>query len=333
MLTTRKLVLSAAVLLAGLLALNLAIAYLTRNSVPRRLMRHARESESAVVLALGNSLMVAGFDEAAFDAGAGLSASRGAVNLGLGASAPVEHLLLLRYALAHGVHPHLVIYGFYDFQLTAPTIFSTSDLIGNNAMLYYVEPLYARGFYTLSRHDAFEFRAMYSFPMFTDRGAIWTKVETVRRALAQEGMPPERTNQFGRVSDFSRSLSDNADDFRRQCETSMNLPLAPAVGELVRQSIVAGATIGVVAMPMRQAHRNLYYGTRCWSEYVTRIGSLLEPYRANFIDASSWIQDDSLFDDAIHLTVRGADQFSRRLGNTIKPEFAHWEVAPTRESR
>jgi hypothetical protein len=333
MLTTRKLVFGAAVLLAGLLALNLAIAYLTRNSVPRRLMRHARESESAVVLALGNSLIVAGFDEAAFDADAGLSAPRGAANLGIGATAPVEHLLLLRYALAHGMRPHLVVYGFYDFQLTAPTIFATSDLIGNNAMLYYVEPLYARGFYTLSRHDAFEFRAMYSYPMFADRGAVWAKIEMLRRALAQQGMPSERTNRFGRVSDFSQLESANADGFRRQCEASMNLPLAPAVGELVRQSNVAGATIALVAMPMRQAHRNLFYGTRCWSEYVTRIGSLLEPSTANFIDASSWIQDDSLFDDAMHLSPGGADQFSRRLGNTIKAKFANWEVALTKESR
>ena len=323
MLTTRKLVFTAAVLLAGFLAVNLAIAYLTRNSVPRRLMQHARESESAVVLALGNSLIAAGFDVAAFDAAAGLSAPHGAANLGIGASVPVEHLLLLRYALAHGMRPRLVVYGFYDFQLTVPTTFATSDLIGNNAMLYYLEPLYARRFYTLSRHDAFEFRAMYLYPMLADRGAVWAKVEILRRALAQQGMPPERTNRFGRASDFSQFELNNADDFRRQCEASMNLPLAPAVGELVRQSNVAGATIAVIAMPMRQAHRNLFYGTLCWSEYVARIDRLLEPYSATLIDASDWIQDDSLFDDAIHLSAGGADQFSRLLGNTIKPKFVN----------
>ena len=272
MLTTRKLVFTAAVLLAGFLAVNLAIAYLTRNSVPRRLMRHARESESAVVLALGNSLIAAGFDEAAFDAAAGLSAPRGAANLGIGASVPVEHLLLLRYALAHGMRPHLVVYGFYDFQLTVPTTFTTSDLIGNNAMLYYVEPLYARRFYTLSRHDAIEFRAMYPYPMFADRGAVWAKVEILRRALAQQGMPPERNNRFGRASDFSQFELNNADDFRRQCEASMNLPLAPAISELVRQSNEAGAAIArgrdadapgasqpvlwhAVLVGVRQAHR------------------------------------------------------------------------------
>ncbi len=321
MLTTRKLVFTAAVLLAGFLAVNLTIAYLTRNSVPRRLMRQARESESSVLLALGNSLIAAGFDEAAFDAAAGLSSPRGAANLGIGASVPVEHLLLLRYALAQGMRPRLVVYGFYDFQLTVPTTFATSDLIGNNAMLYYLEPLYARRFYMLSRHDAFEFRAMYLYPMLADRGAIWAKVEILRRALAQQGMPPERTNRFGRASDFSQFESNNADDFRHQCEASMNLPLVPAVGELVRQSNEAGATVALVAMPMRQAHRNLSYGTRCWSEYVKRIGSLLEPYSATFINASDWVHDDSLFDDAIHLSPAGADQFSRRLGTTIKPKI------------
>src|SRR5208282_3020984 len=144
MLTKRQLALAAAVLLASLLAMNLAVIYLTRYSLPRRVMRHARESQPAAVLALGNSLVAAGFDETAFDTGASLSPPHGAANLGLGASSPVEQLLLFRYALARGMRPRLVVYGFYDFQLTAPNQFATGDLIGNRAMLYYVEPFFAR---------------------------------------------------------------------------------------------------------------------------------------------------------------------------------------------
>ena len=333
MLTVRKLVLTAAVLLAGLLAMNLVFAYLTQNSVPRRVMRRARESQSASVLALGNSLVASGFDNKAFDAGAGLAAPRASVNLGLGAASPVEHLLLLRYALAQGMRPRLVIYGFYDFQLTAPGVFTTSDLIGNNAMVYYVEPSYARGFLILSLHDAVEFRAMQLFPMLADRGAAWAKIEILRRDLAQQGMPLERSNQFGRASDFSLLEAANAEDFRRQCRSSMKLPLAPAVSELLRQSSSAGAMITVVEMPMRQAHRSQFYDTACWSQYVTRIGSLLEPYRAGFIDASAWIQDDSLFADPLHLSAAGAEQFSRRLGSTLDPKSVNLELAPAKESR
>jgi hypothetical protein len=330
MLTMRKLAFTAAVLFAGVLVMNLVFAFLTRNPVPRRVMRRARESESATVLALGNSLVASGFDNSAFDAGAGLAAPRASVNLGLGATSPVEHLLLLRYALAHGMRPRVVLYGFYDFQLTAPGAFTTSDLIGNNAMVYYVEPFYARGFLTLSFHDAIEFRVMQLFPMLADRGAAWAKIEILRRDLAQQGMPLDRNNQFGRATDFSLLEAASAEDFRRQCESSLKLPLAPAVSELLRQASSAGATTTVVEMPMRQAHRSQFYDTACSSRYRTRIGSLLEPYRANFTDANAWIQDDSLFEDPLHLSDSGAEQFSRRLGSTLDPKFVNSEVGESR---
>src|ERR1700720_172240 len=102
MLTRRHLGMTATVLAVCLLAMNCGIAYLTRNSVPRRVLRHALNSRTARVLALGNSLMVAGFDESAFDSSAGLKTPEGAVNLGLGGSSPVEQLLLFRFGLAPG---------------------------------------------------------------------------------------------------------------------------------------------------------------------------------------------------------------------------------------
>lgn len=320
MLTKRQLVLSTAVLLAGLLAMNLVIVYITRNSVPRRVMRHARQTQSASVLALGNSLVAAGFDEGAFDAGANLAAPRGASNIALGASSPVEQLLLFRYALNHGMRPRVLIYGFYDFQLTTPLSFTTGDLIGNRAMLYYVEPLYARQFYSLSPHDSLEFRAMHAIPMLADRSAIWAKIEILRRAFAQQGMSPERTNRMGRAADFSLLESDNADDFRRKCESSMNLPLAPPVEALLRQAHDANIKIVVVEMPMRRAHCQLFYDTPWWPDYVARVRGLLVAYQVTFVDASHWIQDDSLFDDPLHLSSRGAAEFSQRLGSLLGPE-------------
>jgi hypothetical protein len=286
-------------------------------------MRHARQSRSASVIALGNSLVASGFDEVAFDSGAGLSAPRGAANLGLGASSPVEQLLLLRYALSHGVHPNLVVYGFYDFQLTTPDRFTTSDLIGNHAMLYYVEPLYARRFYSLSLHDSFQFRAMHAIPMFAERGAVWAKVEILRRAIAQQGMPAERTNHMGRAADFSLLESDNAEDFRLQCEASTNLPLTSSVRELLRQAHDLGLTIAVVEMPMPDRHRRLFYDTPWWSQYVTHIRNLLAPFNVIYVDAGDWIQDDALFDDPLHLSARGAAQLSQRLGRLLGPLPPH----------
>jgi len=327
MLTKRQLGLTSTVLLAALLVMNLAIVYLTRNSVPRRVMRHARESQSASALALGNSLVASDFDEAAFDMGARLTPPHGAANIGLGASSPVEQLLLLRYALEHGMRPRLVIYGFYDFQLTAPVQLTTSDLIGNSAMLYYVEPLYARRLYSLSPHDSLQFLAMRAIPMLADRGAIWAKVEILRRAFAQQGMPAELTNRFGRISDFSLLESDNAEAFRIKCEASLSLPLAPPVIELIRQASDAGRTVAVIEMPMRGAHRNLFYDVACWKKYVAHIRDLLAPYQVTYVDASAWIQDDSLFADPLHLSPSGAVQFSKRLASLLEPDSPNLSVS------
>jgi hypothetical protein len=324
--TKRQLILVAVVLLAGLLALNLAVESLTRNSMPRRAMRTARESQSAGVIALGNSLVASGFDAAAFDSAVGFPAPRGSVNLGLGATFPVEHLLLLRYALAHGMRPHLLVYGFYDFQLTAADRIAISELIGNRSMLYYLEPSYARRFYTLSLPDSIEFSSLHSFPMFADRGAIWAKIEILRRAMAQQGMPPQRSSKFGRAADFSLLESDNADVFRRQCEAFRNSPLSPAVTELFRQAGDAGISIVVVEMPMRQAHRRLFYDTPWWNQYVAHIRDLLPPFNLTFVDASRWIENDSLFADPLHLSDEGAAQFSRLLGKALAPDVGRLSV-------
>jgi hypothetical protein len=107
----RQFFLSLLGMLLVLAALNRAVAYATRNSVPRRVMAVARRSTGAVVMAIGNSLIGAGFDAAAFDKGIGLSADTSTVNLSLGASTPVEQLLLMRYGLQHGIRPKLLIYG------------------------------------------------------------------------------------------------------------------------------------------------------------------------------------------------------------------------------
>ncbi|HEV3217746.1 MAG TPA: hypothetical protein VGZ27_18585 [Vicinamibacterales bacterium] len=317
MLTRRHFALTAAIFLSALIAMSAALGFLARNSVPRRVMRHARTSQSASVLVLGNSVVEAGFDEPAFDAAASLPPNHGAANIGLGASAPVEQLLLLRYALAHGMHPRLVVYGFFDFQLTEPSRFSTRDLIGNHAMLYYVEPFYARRFYSLSLHDAIQFRAMRSVAMWVERGAVWQKVEILRRHAAEQGMPAERSNRFGRTSDFLLLEADSTAAFQHQCEVALDLPLAPAVGELFRQAHDADVNIAVVEMPMRAQHRQRFYDTASWPPYVAHVRSLLSRYGVAYVDASNWIDDDSLFFDPMHLSHQGAVEFSRKLGSVL----------------
>ena len=305
-------------LLVILLALNVAVAYTTRDSVPRRQMARARHEPDTTVLAIGNSLIGAGFDESAFDHAMRLPPGRGSLNLALGGSSPVEQLLFLRYALRNQIRPGMIVYGFYDLQLSTPIHFATADLIGNRAVLYYLEPEYARKFYYLSLHDRVEFEIMRHFPIAVDRGAFWAKVERARRVIGQQGMPLERTNQFGRADDFSLLEWSNAEKFAQACERATSVDLVSPVAEIVRQGAEAGAEIVFVEMPMPPAHVRSFYGTPAWEKYREHVRGIVEPQGVRYIDASQWIDDVSLFHDALHLENQGAVQFSQRLGEYLR---------------
>jgi hypothetical protein len=188
-------------------------------------------------------------------------------------------------------------------------------------MLYYLEPRFARRFYALSLHDSAEFRAMRGVPMLEERGAVWAKVEILRRAKGQQGMPVQRSNQFGRASDFSLLESASPEKFRSECEVFAHAPLSSPVDELLREAHDAGITIAVVEMPMTAEHRRRFYETSCWPEYVGHVRTLMNPYNVVFVDSSDWVENDSLFQDALHLSGRGAAQFTERLGRLLGPKL------------
>src|SRR5271169_3397272 len=227
----RIFILALAGILLVLIALDREVARSSQNTVPRALMARVRGSTDAHAVALGNSLIGVGFNEASFNEGMGLDKRDGAINLGMGGSSAVEQLLMLRYALQQGMRPRIVVFGFFDFQLTHPLEYSTRDLIGNRAMLYYMEPEYARGFYHLSLHDRAEFEIMRHFELFVDRGEVWQRVELFRRSLAQQGMPPEKSNSMGRNVDFAMLEYPSAPEFIAECGRASRNPLIPSVRE------------------------------------------------------------------------------------------------------
>jgi hypothetical protein len=315
------------VLAIALVALNATVAVLTRNSLPRRVMAHARRAKDASVIAIGNSLIAAGFDESAFDAGLGVEKERGSVNVGLGASSPVEQLLLFRYARSHGMQPRILVYGFYDQQLTDPLKFATRDFIGNRDMLYYVEPEYGLRFYQLSWRDRAEFELMRHFPMMADRSAIWAKVELLRRELGQTGMPVEQVNRFGRAGDFTLLESSDTAEFVRKCEAGTQEDLIGAIRELIGQATGAGIKVVFVEMPMHPSHLQFFYDTPAWEQYCTHLRALLEAQQVTLIDASRWMPGEQMFADRLHLTEAAAAQFSERLGTFLRqPQAAAPEL-------
>ncbi len=308
--------------LAGILlllvALDREVARSSQNTVPRALMARLRQSTDAKALALGNSLIGVGFNEASFDAGTGLHGRYGAINLGMGGSSAVEQLLMLRYALRQGVRPRVVVFGFFDFQLTHPLEYATSDLIGNRAMLYYMEPEYARGFYHLSLHDRAEFEIMRQFELFADRGEVWQRVELFRRTLAQQGMPPEQTNSMGRAVDFAMLEYPSAPAFVAECGRASRNPLIPSIREIALQATAAGSKVYFVEMPMPPEHVQMLYDQPEWAGYRAHLQSMLGGLGAAYIDASHWIPEETAFADPLHLTYEGAQQFSHRLGESLR---------------
>jgi len=315
----RIFILALAGILLLLIALDRAVARSAQNTVPRTLMARTRVSADARALALGNSVIGVGFNESSFDAAMGLGKPDGAINLGMGGSSAVEQLLMLRYALQLGVRPRLVVFGFFDFQLTHPLEYATRDLIGNRAMLYYLEPEYARTLYHLSLHDRAEFEIMRRFEMFVDRGTVWERVELFRRALAQQGMPPEKANSMGRAVDFAMLEYPSAPEFIAECGRASRNPLIPSVREIVLQAEAAGSKVYFVEMPMPPEHVHMFYDQLEWTAgYRTHLQQTLGDLGATYIDASHWMPDQGAFADPLHLTYEGAQEFSRRLGEYLR---------------
>lgn len=307
------------VLALCLVTANGIIAYLTRHSLPRRFLATIAGASGAPIVALGNSLLVVGLDVTEFNS---LMDFKGpgneAVNLAMGSTNPVEHLLFLRYALSHNLHPQLIIYGFLDTQLTDPVVLSNSEIIGNHDVLYYLEPEYARRFYQLSLRDSAEFEVVRRADMLADRSAVWAKVELFRRRLAAQGMPPVQKNRFGRVSDFSLLESQDADAFASQLAAASRNPFTSPVQEILRYASRSGARVVFIEMPMPSRHRRLFYDTNSWMRYRAHLRLLASANAAGYIDASHWITDDALFSDHIHLNSAGAVVFTRQLAMAIR---------------
>ncbi|MDO8431584.1 MAG: hypothetical protein Q7S58_04155 [Candidatus Binatus sp.] len=274
-------------------------------------------------LALGNSLMAAGFSAAAFDRYTKPLRAI-AFNAALGASDPVEHLMLLRRALKRDPTVMTVIYGFFDFQLTGPLVAANSDFIGNRAASYYLEPELVLEYSDMSPRDRFDFNLMRHVPLLVERGTIWEKVELVRRAMSQLGMPPVATNRMGQVSDFAMLEADSPAAFAARSERAIaeHAKLSAPIAQIIEQSKQHGARVVIVEMPMHPYHQRTFYSLPAWSKYRDYVRSLVEQAGGNYLNASDWIERADDFADHLHLSAAGADDFSRRLADYVRASNA-----------
>src|SRR5215467_2357165 len=312
--TLRQFAATLVVCCAILAAANLAVERLTARTVSRRLLAETRGASNAQIIALGNSLMRSGFVADTFTAADSPNAKPTAFNLALGASTPVEQLLLLRDGLRSFTKPRLLLYGFYDFQLTDPVSFSNADIIGNHDILYYQEPEFARAYFSMSRYEGAAFEINRRAPLLAERGAVWGKVELLRRRLGQQGMPRQESNEFGRAADFTLLEARNREDFDEHCRQAEGSGLNEPVREIIREAQQRGMKVVFVLMPLTPRHLHTFYDSAGWSAYQRHIRKLLLQQDTAYLDASRWIREPSRFGDALHLTPAGAEEFSRRLG-------------------
>jgi hypothetical protein len=316
----RRVIISLAVAAALFATFNICVAWMSRNSVPRQLLRQIDRTRGVTDLALGNSLMFSGFDPDAYDRA--LAADRVvAMNAGLGASSVVEHLEILSRALERDDSIRVAIYGFFDFQLTDPPVATISDLFGNRAMSYYAAPAIALQYYEMPLRDRIAFRFLRHVPVWVDRGMLWAEVEKLRRAIGQVGMPAVATNQFGRASDFTLLEPNSPAEFEAECRLAIDGAhgLSRPIIQLIADARARGARVVIVEMPLPPAHQREFYSLPAWQEYRKYVEDRVRDSGADYIQASDWINDPSEFSDPLHMTAAGATEFSRRLATTIHP--------------
>lgn len=311
--TFRRLVIQILPAIAVLVAANAGVWVLARNSIPRQVLRHGEQSQPATDLFLGNSIMAAGLDEAAFD----LAKPGRPLNLAIGDTDTVQHYLIYRQQDKH--RTAAVYYGFFDTQLTETLDGGWDALVGNRAMAYYVDPEVAISlYYADSPVKAFTHRLIAKVPMLVERRTLWGNVEKSRRALGEIGMPKKVTNQFGRAEDFSL-LEAKPQEFAQQCKRMVvdRVPLARSVAAIFHLAKERGKQVYIVEMPMPKSHRKLFYNKPEWKSYRAYLVKLVREAGGVYVLASDWIGEDG-FADHLHLNKVGAKLFSSRLGQWAK---------------
>ncbi len=305
----RHLVLQILLAFAVIVAGNVLVKKLAYDSVPRQKLLKGQRSEPATDLFLGNSVIAAGIDESAFAAAV---PGRHPLNLGLGASGAVEHLLIYRQQQKH--HSATVYFGFFDTQLTDIPNGDWKEMIGNRRLAYYVEPgLAAKLYHPHSAVGRFLFRTIAYIPWLIERQTVWAKVEKLRRRMGETGIPKTANNEFGRVSDFGL-LEVNEEEFKQKCRrlVAEKALLSEPVAAIVSKAKEWGAQVFLIDMPMTSGHRKRYYESEEWQLYQAHFIELANQAGAQYVPAADWIDDDG-FSDSLHLNQAGARELSTRL--------------------
>jgi hypothetical protein len=309
-------VLLTAVLLAGA---NGAIHIVSDHSPARRQVGAIERSSGANCIVIGNSLLYAGFKPAVFDeAAASIDVPARSLNAAVGATYPVEHLLLLRLALRTNPHPSVVVYGFFDFQMSDPPAVQSDQLMGNRNIGIFLEPQEAQRFYIMDLATSVKFRLLHDLPMYVERGNPYGRVELMRRRLQRIGLDASVIDASGNY-DFAELEAADPGSFTALCRSIIgrNVPLSAPIQEIIREGRSAGARVIFVEMPLPPSHVQEFYDLPAWDAYTAYVSGQLTAEGAEFLDASRWMPDANDFVDRLHMNDQAAARFSGKLAEAV----------------
>lgn len=298
-----------------------------KTTLPHVVLQRINAAEKPDYLVLGNSLVMAGMDEAAFHQGLPPGAGNGPMlNTGCGGTFPVETVQF--YLAARQKFPRIpcVIMGFLFARLTTETDATWRDLAGNRALFYFADFERGLSYYRpKSWLDEAGFRLTHRLPVVYERLSIWRRVGILRGWMGKWGLSPEKMNRFGRVADSEDNPYPprSPEALTEECRTALSehRSLSPPVLDIIRQARAAGSKVFLVHMPLPKARREFFVVDDSWAKYRDYIRTLIEAEGATLVDALEWFSDDEKdFVDNLHLSAAGAAEFSRRLAPIVATE-------------
>jgi hypothetical protein len=315
--TRQRFILTLGIALSLFAIVNLLVAYGTRHSPEKKKVIEIRTAGPRDCIAFGNSLIQVGFIPDVFGrATAGIGQKLSSINAALWATYPVEHLLMLREALRVTPHPRFVVYGFFDFQLTTDVKTTADDLFGTRSIGLFLEPSIAQRLYKMPINSQIEVGLLHRLPLFADRGGFYFRVTELRESLGRLG---KSGPVAGDPTRFAQLEENSTDSFNRDCvqQVSEKRPLSEPVLEMIRNAREHGARLVFVEMPLSPEHIQRFYKGVGWPVYREYVRNLMLQQQAEFLDASEWLPEQSSYIDEIHLSEKGAEQFTGELAGKL----------------
>jgi lysophospholipase L1-like esterase len=132
-------------------------------------------------------------------------------------------------------------------------------------------------------------------------------------------MEKKKTNRFGRVDDFAALEPHDLQDFNRRCDlvSEKRSGFSAPVRDVIASAKQHNVRLIFLEMPMPLRHRKVFYSTPSWNRLQGYLKQLAASENITYLEASDWVKDDALFEDATHLNPGGAKIFSAQLAGAI----------------